>query len=177
MKANGRKVKGSHLCSPGRTLTDADISRLSAAITTAIIAAHNPKEEVVEEVKTVPTPQKKSVRDILRVFFCPLKKLKIQNSAVSLVKIVTSVACQAISKIGYVLAVLMVVAGVLALCSTPGLYETSVAVTQIAFAVVIWLMSRLLAATGIEIEQTDNENLVFSVSAFILAIIAIVISM
>ena len=178
MKVKPKKVKGSTRNPSHTTLTDADIDRFSAAITTAITAAQEtPKPQEVQEAQEPPAPRKKTAKEMFKIFFWPIRKLKVQDSALSLVKIVTSVACQAISRVGYVLAILMVVIGVLEICKSPNLNTILTTAIQTAFAIVIWLMSRLLAATGWELEQTNNENLVFGVSAFILAIIAIIVSM
>ena len=178
MKVTPKKVKGFTPNPSHTTLTDADIDRLSAAITTAIIAAQEaPKPQEVQEAQEPPAPRKKTAKEMFKIFFWPIRKLKVQDSALSLVKIVTSVACQAISKLGYILAIYMVVVGIIEVCENPSLDIILASAMQIAFSVVIWMMSRLLAATGWELEQTNNENLVFGVSAFILAIIAIIVSM
>lgn len=179
MKVTPKKAKGSTRNPSHTTLTDADIDRLSAAITTAIIAAQEaPKKQ---ETNEPPKRRKTTVKDVLWIFFCPLKKLKLQNSALSLIKLITSVVCRAISVIGYCIAVIMAMGGAVTLLGLGTTHLEAIAVTapvlQILLAIIIWLMSRLIAAAGIEIEQTDNENLVFGVSAFILAIIAIIVSM
>ena len=175
MKVTPKKVKGSAPNPSHTTLTHADIDRLSAAITTAIIVAQElpTSQETAEE----PKHSRKTVKDIFRVFFCPLKKLKIQNSALSLVKIITSFVCIAISKLGYLCAILMVVSGIYDAVKDFNIATVISMSIQLLFATIVWLLSRLIAATGMELEQTNNENLVFGVSAFILAIIAIIVSM
>ena len=172
MKVTPKKVKGSTQNPSHTTLTDADIDRLSTAITTAIIAAQEPTNP-----QEPPALRKKTVKEMLKIFFWPIRKLKLQDSALSLVKIVTSVACQIISRLGYILAIYMVKVGIEEIHDNPNLDRIITLAIQLAFSATIWMLSRLLAATGWELEQTNNENLVFGVSAFILATIAIVVSM
>lgn len=155
-------------------LSDADIERLTKAITSAIMEAEQQK---IKTADSVSSPKRKSIKDILRVFFCPLHKLKTENSALSLVKITTFMVCWFTSKVGYAVAVIMFLFGILGLILDFSVASIFVRLIQVLSAAAIWLLSRLIEATGLEIEKTNSETLIFGIASFILAIIAIAVSM
>ena len=158
-------------------LTDADIDRLAKAITKAILDAEQQKAQAADSGRGEAAASRKSIKDVLRVFFWPLKKLKTENSALSLVKLTTSSACWAISMLGYIAAVVLLLSGIPELVTNFSMASVFVAVLRLLFAVAIYLLSRLIKATGLEIERTNNEGLIFGISSFILALIAIIVSM
>lgn len=139
--------------------------------------AEQQKTKAVDPRAETSSAPRKSLKNILRVFFCPLRKLKTKNSALSLVKIITSLVCRCISMLGYICAIVMLLKGIFELIRDFSLDSAFTAVFCLLFAAVIWLLSRLIAATGLEIEETNNESLIFGIASFILAIIAIIISM
>ena len=155
-------------------LTDADIERLTKAITSAIIEAEQQKGKTADSVSP---PKRKSIKDILRVFFYPIRKLKTENSALSLVRSVTSIVCWCIAGLGYIIAIVLFLKGIYELISNFSAAFIFVALLDLLFAAVIWLLSRLMAATACEMEKTNSETLIFGIASFILAIIAIVVSM
>lgn len=174
-----RKKSQRHDSGPPRVaLSDADINRLSKAITNAIIEADTKKNAESSTTLTAETRPRISIKDVLCVFFCPLNKLKRKNSAsLFLIKTITSSVCGVVSKVGYFCAVVMVSYGVGLLIADFTLENAFVATFLLLLSMVVWLLSRLVAATGIEIEETNNENLIFGISAFILAVISILISL
>lgn len=174
MSKNKSKQGNSKQNLPQVTLSDADLERLGNAIAHAIAKENNKKEESIGFAE--PKNQKMSIKQILGVFFCPLRKLKPKNSALSLVKVITFAVCYIFSKLGYFCAIAVALSGILCLINEPNISAAVTALFQISFAAAMWLLSRLIAAAGMEIEQTQNENIVFGLSAFIISVVAVIMS-
>lgn len=162
-----------------QSLSDADIERLSNAITKAILDVDRLKNNnaTTKEYDPSSRSSRLTLLGIKQVFFGNLKKLKIQNSAVSLVKLITSMTCSIIKWIGYVFAILFFVVCVIEAVISSSIANAIICLSFSQCSIIVWLIARLVGAAGIEIEESNNPDLIFGISSFFLSIIAIVISL
>ena len=154
-------------------LNDSDIEKLKKAVTVAILEAEEHKQNGQTHSSCSMEQPKVTLKEVLRVMIIPVKKLKVENSALSLVKMITAIACWLISRMGYLFSVLFMVESIFDAIKA----EQYEALFLFPVAIILWIISKMIDATGVEIENSENTELIFGVSAFLFAIISLIISL
>lgn len=156
-----------------QSLSDTDIDRLTTAITSAILEAERAKACKTHEESNQCSAKKVT---LFQVLFVRLKKLKIQNGAISLVKLTISWLCLIMKWLGYIIAIWLIIKAIYEIITMQTVVAKIYCLISMPFVIAIWLLSRFLGATSIEIEESENPDFVFGISSYFLAIIAIIIT-
>ena len=158
-------------------ISDKNLEMITRAVTQAILEAEEKKSSMQATCEQIESKSKPDVKQILRFLFLPIKRIKPENSAISLVKITTSLACWLVSKLGYFFAIVLWFVAIVLSFTDPISVATLTYIYALPVGLIIWVMARMIAAAGVEIENSNNQELIFNLSAFLFAIIAIVISL
>ena len=152
--------------------TNINTEDLQYIIAQAIKEANNCKEE--DDPKKLPRITSKQ---LISIFFGKLKNFSSHNGTIALVQVFILPICILIKWCGYILATILLVGAIVTAICEPSLTQIWATSFIILFAIILWLVARLFGIASIEIEKSKKPDVVYGFASFLLAIIAIAISL
>lgn len=109
------------------------------------------------------------IKKLFKFLFTGVRKTKTNGSALLTIRVIMGMACAISAFLGYAISILFIVSGIITFCQHPSWPATLALLILIGVALVIALVSKFIAASGVDIEENNDKDIVISVAAFWLA--------
>lgn len=155
-------------------LSSTDVERIKRAVLEGLVEATKPTEKETP-LAVEPLSFKEKVKVAWRVFRTPTEKLNVENSAMTFVKMIISLICTLAAWGGYLLSIFLFFHTGYSVCVHFSFATILLSLAKIMAAVSIALISKVVEAMGVEIEQSKDNNMIFGVSTFFISLASLII--